>query len=131
MSTNSNIGILTENGFVDYIFCQFDGYVYIKRDNLLIEGVGTTLYKHYNDLYKIRLLLKFGDIEYLEDCPSKCKTLDDCIDYNEEGCYYTISLEEYNNKEFPLYKYLFKDEEWFVKYHKDDWVKVKDYKYKR
>jgi len=129
MSTNCNIGILTENNIVEYIYCHFDGYVIIKRDNLIIKGAGYLLYKHYQNINKIKLLLKFGDIKNLECCPSLCDNFAS-VDY-DDVMYHTLSLDEFETRNYPLYKYLFKDGEWFVKYHKDDWVKVKDYKYER
>ena len=57
MSTRSNIGILDENGYLA-IYCHSDGYT---------DGVGRTLYYHYQDEARIRSLLALGAISVLEE----------------------------------------------------------------
>ena len=56
MSTRSNIGILNEDGTVDYIYCHFDGYV---------ENNGKILNEHYTTEEKVRELIALGDLSIL------------------------------------------------------------------
>lgn len=58
MSTNSIIAILENTGEVTGIYCHWDGYP---------EGVGATLYHHYQDLDKIRDLVSLGSISSLHE----------------------------------------------------------------
>ncbi|WP_276953347.1 hypothetical protein [Helicobacter rodentium] len=51
MGTRSRIGILKENGKIEAVYCQFDGYY---------EGVGETLKEHYQDERKLLALMKRG-----------------------------------------------------------------------
>ena len=56
MSTRSNIGILNEDGTVDYIYCHFDGYP---------EHNGKILNEHYTTEEKVRELIGLGDLSIL------------------------------------------------------------------
>ena len=56
MSTRSNIGILNEDGTVDYIYCHFDGY---------LDHNGRILNEHYNTEEKVRELILLGDMRAL------------------------------------------------------------------
>ena len=58
ISTRSRIGILKRNGKVETIYCHFDGY---------IEYNGRMLDEFYNDLKKIKELIKLGDISSLKE----------------------------------------------------------------
>ena len=58
MATRSHIGILNEDGTVDYIYCHWDGYP---------EGVGHTLSLHYTEESKIRELIDLGWISFLRE----------------------------------------------------------------
>lgn len=60
MSTNSGIHLL-EKGKLVSIYCHYDGY---------LEGVGTTLFEHYQDVEKVRQLVKLGDISILGEIPN-------------------------------------------------------------
>jgi len=82
MSTRSRIAIEKENGYVDSIYCHFDGYV---------SGVGKTLFTNY-DRKKLNELIQLGDISALE------KSTEDTIAYhrdrNEDLCITTyLSVE--------------------------------------
>ena len=56
MSTRSNIGILNEDGTVDYIYCHFDGY---------LEHNGSILNEHYDSEAAVRDLIALGDLSIL------------------------------------------------------------------
>ena len=56
MSTRSNIGILNEDGTVNYIYCHFDGY---------LEHNGDILNEHYTTESKVRMLIGLGDLSML------------------------------------------------------------------
>ena len=56
MSTRSNIGILNEDGTVDYIYCHFDGY---------LEHNGKILNEHYDSEAAVRDLIALGDLSAL------------------------------------------------------------------
>ena len=56
MATRSHIGILNQNGTVDYIYCHFDGY---------LEHNGKILNEHYNTEEQVRELIGLGDISSL------------------------------------------------------------------
>lgn len=55
MSTRSRIGYF-EDGIVYSVYCHFDGYP---------EGVGATLFEHYNSMEKARDLVSLGNISSL------------------------------------------------------------------
>ena len=55
MATRSRIAIENQDGTVQSIYCHFDGY---------IDGVGTTLFTHY-DREKLKSLIELGDISSL------------------------------------------------------------------
>ena len=67
MATRSRIAIENQDGTVNSIYCHFDGYV---------EGVGKTLFNHY-DREKLEKLLELGDISSLgestEDTVAYCR----------------------------------------------------------
>ena len=56
MSTRSNIGILNQDGTVDYIYCHFDGY---------LEYNGKILNEHYDSEAAVRDLITLGDLSIL------------------------------------------------------------------
>lgn len=58
MSTRSLIGILNSDGTVNYIYCNWDGY---------IEHVGKILIKHYKTEDHIRKLIALGDLSSLHE----------------------------------------------------------------
>jgi hypothetical protein len=57
MATRSRIAIENQDGTVQSIYCHFDGY---------IDGVGTTLFNHY-DREKLEKLIELGDISSLDE----------------------------------------------------------------
>jgi len=57
MGTRSTIGMLNDNGSIDYIYSHWDGY---------FDGVGKMLHSHYNDTNKVAELLSYGDLSSLE-----------------------------------------------------------------
>lgn len=62
MGTRSLISMET-NGELKAIYCHYDGYK---------EGVGQTLFEHYQDEQKVRELVSLGDMSVLEksiECP--------------------------------------------------------------
>ena len=56
MSTPALIGILNEDGSMDYIYCHNDGYP---------AYMGRTLQWYYSDRYRVRDLIRGGDISCL------------------------------------------------------------------
>jgi hypothetical protein len=58
MATRSTISLVHKNGSVSSIYCHFDGYVE--------NGVGQTLFEHYNDYEKIVQLMELGSLSYLD-----------------------------------------------------------------
>ena len=56
MATRSNIGILNEDGTVDYIYCHFDGY---------LQWNGRILNEHYDSEAAVRDLIALGDLSSL------------------------------------------------------------------
>jgi len=72
MSTRSRIAIENQDGTVQSIYCHFDGY---------IDGVGTTLFNHY-DREKLKSLIELGDISVLKESPTN--TIAYCRDRGED-----------------------------------------------
>jgi hypothetical protein len=72
MATRSRIAIENQDGTVDSIYCHFDGYV---------EGVGKTLFNHY-DQEKLEKLLELGNISVLKE--STEDTVAYCRDRGED-----------------------------------------------
>lgn len=58
MATRSYIGILNEDGSVQYVYCHFNGSP---------DSVGATLFKYYNTSEKVRELISNGGISVLGD----------------------------------------------------------------
>lgn len=63
MSTRSMIALQKEDGTLEAVYCHYDGYP---------AGVGKTLREHYQDLDKVRALIRGGGMsclgEGVEDC---------------------------------------------------------------
>jgi hypothetical protein len=56
MSTNSYISIELRSGEVNTIYCHSDGY---------LEGVGMTLFEHFQDAKKVKKMIKLGSLSSL------------------------------------------------------------------
>lgn len=134
MSTHSNIGILLEDGTVQRVYCQWDGY---PKHN------GKILLENYNTEELVKELISFGDISILRknihpknnhtfDNPEKDVTVyygRDKLEQNTEPK--TLSMEEWECYPYTScvnYFYLFQDGEWFFKdlYRKSDWKLLKN-----
>lgn len=108
MSTRSNIGILNEDGTVNYIYCHFDGY---------LEHNGRILNKHYTTESKVRMLMELGDLSILGEIIGEKQDFSDrikgcCLAYGrdrgESGTEArTCSYAEYSRDYFEEYIYLF------------------------
>ena len=108
MSTRSNIGILNQDGTVDYIYCHFDGYV---------EHNGQILNEHYTTEGKVRQLIALGDLSVLgeiigEKQDFNNRTKGSCLAYgrdrgedNTEAS--KCSYVDYTKEHFEEYVYLF------------------------
>ncbi len=108
MSTRSNIGILNQDGTVNYIYCHFDGY---------LEHNGEILNKHYTTEGKVRMLMELGDLSVLgenigekQDFENRVKGC--CLAYGrdrgESGIEArTCSYVDYTKEYFEEYVYLF------------------------
>ena len=120
MATRSNIGILNEDGTVDYIYCHFDGY---------LEYNGSILNKHYTTEEQVRKLIALGDMSSLgeklgekQDFNGPRVNKDWCLVYGRDRgesntearkCSYVDYTREY----FEAFIYLFtpKSNEWVVR----------------
>ncbi len=108
MATRSNIGILNQDGTVNYIYCHFDGYP---------EHNGSILNKHYTTEGKVRMLLELGDISILGENIGEKQNFYDrvkgtCLSYSrdrgESGTEArTCSYADYTKEYFEEYVYLF------------------------
>ena len=111
MATRSHIGILNQNGTVDYIYCHFDGY---------LEHNGKILNEHYNTEGRVRALIELGDLSSLapeigekHDFDSHTpETRNWCLVYGrdrgEDGTEaQTIPYRDYTLEHFEEYTYLF------------------------
>jgi len=63
MSTRSNIGILNQDGSVEFVYCHFDGYP-SHNGKLLLEN-----YKNFDQVSK---LIELGDLSQLGDTRESC-----------------------------------------------------------
>lgn len=52
MATRSNIAVMYNDGTCYMIYCHFDGY---------LDFLGVTLFENYNNLEKVKNLIKMGD----------------------------------------------------------------------
>lgn len=108
MATRSNIGILNENGSVDYIYCHFDGYP---------EHNGKILSEHYTTEARVRSLLELGDLSVLGENIGEKQNFDErikgcCLAYGRDrGESNTearnIPYRDYTKEHFEEYVYLF------------------------
>lgn len=109
MSTRSNIGILNEDGTVNYIYCHFDGYP---------EHNGNILNECYNTEEKVRELIALGDLSSLGKEIGEKQNFDNprnrnwCLAYGrdrgESGTEAdTCSYADYSREYFEDYIYLF------------------------
>ena len=108
MATRSNIGILNQDGTVNYIYCHFDGYP---------EHNGSILNKHYTTEGKVRMLIDLGDISVLgEDIGEKQdfnnRVKGTCLAYGRDRGEdnieaRTCSYVDYTKEYFEEYVYLF------------------------
>jgi len=58
MATRATIGMVTDEGYIRYIYSHWDGY---------LDGVGATLLENYNTTAQVEELLEMGDVSILED----------------------------------------------------------------
>jgi hypothetical protein len=106
MSTRSNIGILNQDGTVNYIYCHFDGY---------LEYNGKFLNTYYTTEERVRKLIELGDISILKD------TIETCVAYHRDrgekkNHARTCSYVDYTKEYFEEYVYLFTPEQgWEVR----------------
>lgn len=111
MATRSNIGILNENGTVDYIYCHFDGY---------IKHNGQILSEHYNSEAAVRDLIALGDLSILGPEIGEQQDFNDIKSHKDEWCLAygrdrgesntearTCSYVDYTKEYFEEYIYLF------------------------
>lgn len=104
MSTRAYVGYKNEDGFIDWIYCHFDGY----------PSHMIPVLERYSNLEKAKELIKMGDASSLEG------TLDECVfyhrDYNEDlkvgrNTPYPFLLAK-AKKSFIDYVYVFEDNCW-------------------
>jgi len=58
MATRANIGMVTAEGYIRYIYSHWDGY---------LDGVGATLLENYNTTGQVEELLANGDVSSLDN----------------------------------------------------------------
>jgi hypothetical protein len=97
MATRSNIGILNQDGTVNYIYCHYDGY---------IDYNGKTLNEHYTTEDKVRELIDLGNLSAL------MYSIEDCVAYHRDKGETkrearTCSYVDYTKEYFEEYVYLF------------------------
>ena len=119
MATRSNIGILNEDGTVDYIYCHFDGY---------LKWNGRILNEHYDSEAAVRDLIALGDLSSLapelgeKQEFNKPSRREYCLAYGrDKGESNTearkCSYVDYTREYFEAFIYLFtpKSNEWVVR----------------
>lgn len=117
MSTRSNIGILNQDGTVDYIYCHYDGY---------LDHNGKILNEYYNTEDKVRELISLGDMSALTE------TIDSSIFYKRDReeilKIYKTSYADYTKEYFEEYVYLFTPGQgWEVReYGSNHWADLND-----
>ena len=120
MATRSLIGLQKGNK-VKFIYCHYDGYIK--------DGVGETLYTHYQNVKDIEKLLALGDLSSLGPIPKSNPKVyteficdgDRCQSYRDRGEKHVDAKECYA-EDYPAqigywgvdYLYLYRDGEWFV-----------------
>ncbi len=111
MGTSSAIGRLVNSNSVQFVMCNYDGY---------LDGVGKELIAEYNSPSAVIELISGGEI----------RSIIPQLEYYEDGepadaC----SLSEYENGiGFVSYAYLYKDGQWYyIRPYKDgEWKSVKE-----
>ena len=106
MGTHAMIGIYDEkDGSVTASYCHYDGYV---------EGVGSTLFKHYNTQYDAEVVAKGGYISGLYS--DYMKSRQEAVHHDRAMVYDSVEefLEEGYDYSGAEYLYLFDGEAWFV-----------------
>lgn len=104
MATRSLIGIVNQDGSINYIYCHFDGFPTGEK------SVGWTLRDFYVDEEKIRKLINGGDISAL------VPDVDSVERYERNDGRRAISETEFRmmgKKSCVDYLYLFENNNWF------------------
>ena len=105
MGTSAMIGIYNQkDGSVTASYCHYDGYV---------DGVGRTLFDHYNTMYDAEIVAKGGYISSLENdyfvSRKQAVHADPAIAYNSVKVFLTGGI-DYAGAD---YLYLFDGSAWF------------------
>ena len=133
ISTRSRIGIIKKDGSIESVYCHFDGY---------LDGVGKMLKNNYQDINKIKELIKLGDISCLREEVNPDASINHSFDSPQENvtvAYYRDRNENYNDTKSNIeedlnkfneslinswieYVYLFdeKSNKWFWDYYSFD-----------
>ena len=69
MATRATIGMVTDEGYIRYIYSHWDGY---------LKGVGATLLENYNTDAQVAELIENGDVSELAD------TIEDSVFYHRD-----------------------------------------------
>ena len=106
MGTRSNIGILNEDGTVDYIYCHWDGY---------ISHNGKILNEYYSEEASVWGLIAAGDMSTLGATLSECKF------YDNGEMAERVTYRDYTKEHFESHVYLFTPGKgWEVRMYGDD-----------
>jgi len=105
MATRATIGMVTDEGYIRYIYSHWDGY---------LKGVGATLLENYNTDAQVAELIENGDVSEL------APTIEDSVFYHRDKgellntvcALETDSLSDLS----PEFNYVWTGSEWLVGY---------------
>ena len=107
MATRSTISVVLESGYVQSIYCHYDGY---------LDHNGAILASHYNTQESVEELVELGDCSVLK--PTLADSIFYSRDHGESLKYDLYKTEEEYRRELYRheYNYLFKDGVWYVSF---------------
>lgn len=136
MGTNSQIFYEETPGVFRGIYCNFDGN---------LNGVGITLYRHYQDIEKIKKLISLGSISSLDKECDRNPQYEIISSYRKEQIHngytsaYHRDYKDPRNENKPIIKnnlnelekffhvYVWKNNEWITfNYEKKEWNNLRD-----
>ncbi len=118
MATRSTIAIEFHDGTIEEIYCHWDGY---------LENNGKILMEHYKNVDKIITMMNHGDLSSLGTDNASCVYYgrDRGEPVGEVACNSYIDFADYlKNHDSQEYDYIFRNNEWFVKFPGGEFVPV-------
>lgn len=117
MSTNSSIAIKCNDGTIKEIYCHWDGH---------LGWNGVKLLKFFNNFELVNELISMGDLSSLHENihPIDNQSRDDVCEFygrdrgedNTEPQIYSSEDDYKKNGRHEQYRYLFKDNTWYVEF---------------